>query len=195
MPVAPSFSPADLPGLPAGLHVVERPPPGGWPDHRGPVVVLVHGSLDRAASFTRTLRRLPGACGVVAFDRRGYQGSRQGTPVGVAGHVDDLLGVVRAYQAPRRPLTAVGHSMGGVVVMGAAVAEPSRFSSVGVWEPPVPWVPVPRPEGDRGPIPVVDDPGEQAEVFFRRMVGDDAWTRLPGAAKASRRADGPALGT
>ena len=51
---------------------------------------------------------------------------------------------------------------------------------------------MPRPEGSHA-VPVVDGPEEQAEVFFRQLMGDDAWARLPAAAKASRRADGPAL--
>ena len=32
-----------------------------------------------------------------------------------------------------------------------------------------------------------------AERFFRRMVGDSAWDRLPEETKEARRADGPAL--
>lgn len=193
MPVLPSFAPAAVAGLPSGLHVVGRPPPDGWSASRRPVVVLVHGSLDRAASFTRTLRRLPEDWGVVAYDRRGYQGSRGGPPVGLAGHVEDLLGVARALTGPGRPLTAVGHSMGGVIVMGAAVAEPGLFSSIGVYEPPAHWLPVPGQEAATTLAPLLPDPGRQAEWFFRQLMGDDAWERLPAAARASRLADGPAL--
>ena len=38
-----------------------------------------------------------------------------------------------------------------------------------------------------------DDPGEEAERFFTRMVGDGAWSRLNEKGRAERRADGPAL--
>jgi pimeloyl-ACP methyl ester carboxylesterase len=38
-----------------------------------------------------------------------------------------------------------------------------------------------------------DDDAAAAERFFRRMVGDAAWDRLPDAGRAARRADGPAL--
>ena len=38
-----------------------------------------------------------------------------------------------------------------------------------------------------------DDPGEEAERFFTRMVGDGAWDRLTEKGRAERRADGPAL--
>ena len=45
----------------------------------------------------------------------------------------------------------------------------------------------------RGREPDGEDPAEAAERFFRRMVGDSAWERLPDKVKAERRADGPAL--
>ena len=38
-----------------------------------------------------------------------------------------------------------------------------------------------------------DDDAAAAERFFRRMVGDAAWDRLPDEGRAERRADGPAL--
>ena len=48
----------------------------------------------------------------------------------------------------------------------------------------------PGPSGDR-------DGGTEhhatVERFFKRMVGDAAWDRLPEATKAARRAEGPAL--
>lgn len=187
--------------FPAGLHVVERPwaPVAGVPAagdaHAGaeppPVVVLVHGSLDRAASFTRTMRRLPTTWRVLAYDRRGYQGSREGGVVGLTGHVEDLLDVAAATG---RRVAAVGHSMGGVVVLAAAVARPTAFTAVGAFEPPVPWLGFGR---DGAPLADVraPDPGATAEAFFRRMAGDSAWDRLPETARTARRLDGPALAT
>ena len=45
-----------------------------------------------------------------------------------------------------------------------------------------------------GPWPgLADDPGEEAERFFSRMVGEGAWARLNERGRAERRADGPAL--
>lgn len=192
--LAPRAPVAELPGdLPAGLHALSWPPAGGWDGHRGPVVVLVHGSLDRAASFTRTVRRLPEAWGILAYDRRGYQGSRAGGPVVLGQHVDDLLAVAAAAGGPGRAVTAVGHSMGGVVVLGAAIAEPALFASVGAFEPPMPWLGFSRRDAPGRTDPPPSDPAAEAERFFRRMVSDTAWERLPAAAKAARRADGPAL--
>jgi pimeloyl-ACP methyl ester carboxylesterase len=40
---------------------------------------------------------------------------------------------------------------------------------------------------------VPGDPGDEAEAFFRRMVGDATWDRLPEEVRAQRRAEGPAL--
>ena len=84
--------------FPKGLHVVDRPPEDGSSPLDAPVVVLVHGSLDRAASFRRVARRLPDL-ELLTYDRRGYQGSRgePGDPAPTLGtHVEDLLGIVAA---------------------------------------------------------------------------------------------------
>jgi pimeloyl-ACP methyl ester carboxylesterase len=40
---------------------------------------------------------------------------------------------------------------------------------------------------------VAEDPGDEAERFYRRMVGDGSWEHLSEAGRAARRADGPAL--
>jgi pimeloyl-ACP methyl ester carboxylesterase len=152
------------------------------------VVVLVHGSLDRAASFNRVARRL-GEWAVVTYDRRGYQSSR---PAGVAtalgDHVDDLLAVAAVYGA-LGPLSAVGHSVGGSVVLAAAVAAPERFCSVGAYEPSLPWL---ASSGYRE-VPVIEEADAEVERFYRRVVGDAAWERLGEPARRDRLADGPAL--
>src|SRR6516164_7785248 len=130
---------------PAALHVTTRPAPDAVA-----TVVFVHGSLDRGDSFRRVMRRLPDVT-AVAYDRRGYQGSRGGGVVGLGGHIADLLAVTeeartaggaRAASATSggRPVVAIGHSLGGDVVIGAALAEPSLFDAIGVFEPPMPWL-------------------------------------------------------
>jgi pimeloyl-ACP methyl ester carboxylesterase len=175
---------------PSGLSVHEHVPADR---KRGdPVVVLVHGSLDRSTSFTRVLRRLTDLHTVV-YDRRGYHRSRDAVPLatGIDGHVDDLLAVIGG-----RPAVVVGHSYGGTVALGAALRHdpPSTITSLAAYEPPLPWLPPwtgrrtrPRPVGED------EDPGDAAERFFRRMVGERSWERLPESAREARRADGPAL--
>ena len=189
-------------GYPAGLHIIERAgtssgTSSGTPTGT-PTVVLVHGSLDRAESFRRVIRRLPELT-VVAYDRRGYQGSRAGGVVGLGGHVADLLGILAEVRARgAAPVVAVGHSVGGDVVLGAALAERGACDAVGAFEPPMPWLGFRRPQPDGGSrqggrAPATDDPGEEAERFFRRMVSPSAWERLSEAGREGRRADGPAL--
>jgi len=181
---------------PAGLHVVDHAPRQHGAE-RDPVVVLVHGALDRAESFGRVVRRLADHT-VVTYDRRGYQRSRvAGPPPGFAGHVEDLLGI--AEEAARvhgsGPPVIVGHSFGGTVAVGAAVAAPERFGAVGAYEPPMPWLGFHRAgPGSRGRWPeVAEDPADEAERFFIRMVSQSAWNRLTPSQRAGRRADGPAL--
>jgi len=178
---------------PAGLFVLDRPAggylePAGSPE-TGLVVVLVHGTLDRANSFRRVMRRLEDFR-VVTYDRRGYQDSRgSGPAVGLEGHIEDLLGVLEQVGGSS---VVVGHSLGGVVAIGAALAEPGRFASVGAFEPPMRWVPPESPE--RGRMGgTFSDPDSAVEAFFRGRVGDAAWDRLEPAARADRLADGPAL--
>jgi pimeloyl-ACP methyl ester carboxylesterase len=187
---------------PAGLHFTTRPVParglgpggaaGSGADLEPGTVVFVHGSLDRGDSFRLAMRRLP-EFATVAYDRRGYQGSREGGVVDLGGHIDDLLSVAEAARSETGgPLVAIGHSLGGNVVLGAALASPRTFSSVGVFEPPMPWLGFRRQGGTPWP-PLSDDPGEEAERFFKRMVGEGSWDRLSESAREARRADGPAL--
>lgn len=175
---------------PAALHVTSRPVPGS-----DATVLFVHGSLDRGDSFRRVTRRLADV-GTVAYDRRGYQGSRGGGVVGLAGHIDDLLSVAeetRAESADGGLLVAVGHSLGGAVVVGAALASPLAFAAIGAYEPPMPWLGF-RRGGTTRPWPALaDDPAEEVEHFYSRMMGEAAWSRLTEEGKAARCADGPAL--
>jgi pimeloyl-ACP methyl ester carboxylesterase len=157
-----------------------------------PTVIFVHGSLDRGDSFRLAMRRLP-ELSTLAYDRRGYQGSREGGVVGLGGHVEDLLAIADTVRAGGGgPVVAIGHSLGGDVVIGAALASPRAFDAIGAYEPPMPWLGFRRQGGTPWPG-MADDPGEEAERFFKRMVSEGAWDRLTERRRAERRADGPAL--
>jgi len=165
-------------------------------DPAGPLVVLVHGSLDRAGSFARVIRRLDDLH-TIAYDRRGYDRSRHVVPVHdtLDGHVEDLAAVV-----DDRPAVVVGHSYGGTIALGAALRPggPGSILAVAAYEPPMPWLgpwASRRQAGTSSPprMSLDADPELIAENFFRRMVGDSAWDRLPEATKEARRADGAAL--
>jgi pimeloyl-ACP methyl ester carboxylesterase len=176
---------------PAALHVTSRPAaaPGAA------TLVLVHGSLDRGDSFRRVMRRLP-ELRTLTYDRRGYQGSRGGGIIDLGGHIDDLLSIAEEARSDAQgPVVAVGHSLGGDVVIGAALAAPRAFEAVGAFEPPMPWLGFRRDRDEpvRPWPPVSNDPGEEAERFFSRMVSPGAWSRLTEEGRQARRADGLAL--
>jgi pimeloyl-ACP methyl ester carboxylesterase len=161
-------------------------------------VVLVHGAMDRAASFSRVARRL-GGVEVLAYDRRGYGGSQPARDrVGLDGHAADLLEVVAAAGAPA--VVLVGHSYGGLVALRAAEVAVSRYGrrelrAVASFEAPMPW------RGEYGRSAGLDSielgaregPAAAAEHFYRAMVGDSVWARLGEADRSARRAEGAAL--
>ncbi len=150
-------------------------------------MICVHGALDRGGSFARLVRRLE-RFDVVTYDRRGYQGSRDLEPVDFESHVDDLAALVERETA-RQPVLLFGHSFGGVITFAAALREPKLVRLVVNYEAPLPWI-LPRPRLRR---PLGDDPGPEAEHFFRRVMSDAAWERLSEPQRESRRLDGPAL--
>jgi len=149
-------------------------------------VIAIHGGLDRGGSFARVARRLT-ADDLVTFDRRGYQGSRDLLPLGIGPSVDDLVALIDAEGD--RPVVLFGHSFGGVVALGAALARPHRVVALLCWETPLPWV---LHRGTNHP-PLAESGAVEAERFFRRMVGDRAWDRLTDADREARRRDGEGL--
>ena len=152
----------------------------------GPLVVLVHGSMDRGSSFARVRRHLV-SFRVVSYDRRGYAGSLDlGPATGVAQQVDDLLGVLDG-----RAATVVGHSLGGVIALAASVADPGIHGVV-AYEAPMPWRPW-WPNHTAGGVAMGADPEDAAEAFMRHIVGDAVWERLPRSTREARRAEGRTL--
>jgi pimeloyl-ACP methyl ester carboxylesterase len=152
------------------------------------VVVLVHGLLDRATSFTRLSAQLPDWT-VVSYDRRGYDRSAHlGPPDSFDVQVDDLVEVMG-----ERPAVAFGHSLGGDVVLATAARHPGLITAAVVWEPPQPWLPWWPRESAAGGSGSDLEPEERAEWFMRRMVGDRIWDRLPSATRQQRRSEGHTL--
>ena len=75
----------------------------------------------------------------------------------------------------------------------AAEREPDFVASVGVYEPPMPWLDW-WPDTTAGSLAAVeDDPGVAAEKFLRTLVGDQAWDMLPMRTQQQRRDEGAAL--
>ncbi|MDQ2724207.1 MAG: alpha/beta hydrolase [Actinomycetota bacterium] len=176
-----------------GLFRLERPAVSGDRGAGaggGVVVLLVHGSMDRATSFRRVMRHLPDVT-VITYDRRGYAGSvGVATSDDFAAQADDLLEVLDGRRA-----IGVGHSLGGNVVLAAAERRPDLLEALVVYETPQPWR-LWWPAGTAGRRAVADaggDPGDVAEGFMRRMVGDRVWQSLPEATRRRRREEGVAL--
>jgi pimeloyl-ACP methyl ester carboxylesterase len=170
------------------VYVVED---DGPPDR--PLVVLVHGTLDRSTGFARVRRELR-EFRVVAYDRRGYARSRDVQPAatGIEEHVDDLLAVLAG-----RPAVVVGHSYGADVTLTATTRPGTPIRGVVAYEPPMTWLPDwPRDTAGAAAVRAAveaGDTGAAAEWFLRRMAGDEAWERLPERTKAERRAEGATL--
>ena len=179
--------------IPQGLHFVANSPVAGLAVAERRVesplatVICIHGGLDRGGSFARLARRME-LFDLVAYDRRGYQGSRDLGPLGLEYDVDDLL-TLAYHEAKKGPVIFFGHSFGGVVALGAALKDASLVQQVIVFEAPLPWVRY--RESSRSILS--NDPEYEAETFFRRMVSNSAWERLSDLEKQSRRLDGPAL--
>jgi pimeloyl-ACP methyl ester carboxylesterase len=127
---------------PAGRELLV-PGPDGHPipvtdEGQGPAVLLLHsGSADRS-SWARVAAALAGRFRVLRFDRWTYRdGHADPAPAGaetMAAEVADVLAVVAA--AGERPLL-VGHSSGAVVALESALADPSAFRAMVLYEPPV----------------------------------------------------------
>jgi pimeloyl-ACP methyl ester carboxylesterase len=175
-----------------GLAVYRR---AGAPTSNGSAeparVVLVHGSMDRAASFLKAVRRLP-ELEVIRYDRRGYGRSVDaGTAPSIDDQVADLLAVLEG-----RPASVVGHSLGGVIALTAAERHPDLVPSVGAFEAPMAWTDWwPRVSAGAAAVETSRHAGPEdaAEQFMRRMVGDERWERLPRRTRDERRSEGRAL--
>ena len=154
-----------------------------------PPIVIVHGTMDRAAGFRRTIGHLPDR-EVLAYDRRGYARSGE-RPVAsrLTDHLEDLAVVLSLVE---EPALLVGHSLGGVIALWALATPPLEHDVLGavIWEAPMAWEPWYEPKGsDLMSLPE----SEAAESFMRRMIGDPLWERLPESMRNQRRAEGAAL--
>ena len=153
-----------------------------------PVVVLIHGSLDRSAGMARLARQLQGRFRVVRYDRRGYARSYpHDGPFGVADQVSDLELVLAGRSA-----VLFGHSYGGNVALAASVALAGQVRAVSIYETPLSWLPW-WPGTTAGGASVSATAEDAAETFMKRLIGPDAWEALPARTKNERRREGPAL--
>lgn len=160
----------------------------GDPSH--PLVVVIHGSMDRSAGMLKLSRLLDEDFRVLRYDRRGYGRSfPHAGPFTMGGQVDDLVGLLDGRRA-----VLVGHSYGGNVALATAARRHDLVAGVAVYEMPLSWEPW-WPGTTAGAIAVASAgrPHEAAEQFMRRMIGNRRWEALPEATREARRNEGVAM--
>ena len=160
-------------------------------DPEAPLVVVVHGTMDRAAGMLRLSRKLDHRYRVLRYDRRGYGRSNpHDGPFDMDGQVHDLAALLHGRRA-----VVVGHSYGGNVALATAARHPDLVAGVVVYETPMSWEPW-WPGTTAGSVAVASQQqgtAEAAELFMRRLIGDRRWEELPERTRAVRRAEGAAL--
>jgi pimeloyl-ACP methyl ester carboxylesterase len=153
-----------------------------------PLVVLIHGSLDRSAGMARIARLLQPSYRVLRFDRRGYGESWNHVgPFTVEGNADDVIGLLSGRQA-----VLVGHSFGGHIALRVAERLGDQIIGVSTYETPLSWMPW-WPNTSAGSFSLAASVEEAAEQFMIRLVGQKMWDSLPEKTKNDRRREGPAL--
>lgn len=103
-----------------------------WGDSHKPLLVLLHGWLDTAATWSDVGARLGERFHVIAPDQRGY-GYSEWPQDGY--WFPDYLGDVDAlidHLAPKAPIALVGHSMGGQIASVYAGLRPERIGKLAV---------------------------------------------------------------
>jgi pimeloyl-ACP methyl ester carboxylesterase len=111
-------------------HWLEWPATGGA-DSTGstpaPLLVLLHGWMDVAASYQFMVDALDGQRRCVALDWRGFGQTRSGADTfWFADYLGDLDAWLQ-HLSPHAPVDLLGHSMGGNVVMIYAGVRPERI--------------------------------------------------------------------
>lgn len=93
----------------------------------------MHGAVERAQLFDSVIPLLTGFS-TVAPERAGHGSRWEEGPGTLADDVRDLIGILRDGAA-----TVVGHSIGGLGVIGAALAAPELVRGIGLYETAIPW--------------------------------------------------------
>lgn len=129
-----------------------------------PAVIFVHGAMSRGRHFRLTTELLPEFT-TIAYDRRGYAGSRDaGTGRETyEDHASDLVDLIEAHA--NGGATVIAHSHGGGIALLAAIREPDLVHSIGLWEPLLGWLPWwdPYPREAAARVAAMSDPVEIAK--------------------------------
>lgn len=91
-------------------------------------LILVHGFTGSKLDFCDQMAWFGHDRRVIAYDQRGHGESSNAVPYDFNSLVDDFFGFIDALAIPKAHV--LGHSLGGMVVMRAALAQPQRFASM-----------------------------------------------------------------
>lgn len=163
-------------------------------DCGNPLIVLVHGSMDRSAGLLKLSRRLDSSFEVLRYDRRGYGRSVDSNgPYEMADQVADLAALLTEQSASERDTVVFGHSFGGNVALAVADRCPELVTAVAVYEAPMSWLDWWPGNSAGGTALSLGNPADAAEAFLRRLMGDAGWERLSKSKQETRRAEGSAM--
>ncbi|MGC3995756.1 MAG: alpha/beta hydrolase [Propionicimonas sp.] len=110
----------------------------------GPAILVVHGGMSDESPWAKVAAELAPCHRVVRIRRRLYRPELPADPAtDYAREVDDLAAVVATLD---RPVVLVGHSSGAVVALEALLALPEAFAGAVLYEPPIPDLPLGRPD-------------------------------------------------
>lgn len=157
----------------------------------GPLIVFVHGTMDRGAAFLRVTRLLPDQRWCV-YDRRGYGRSPVDAPPSFDDHVADLVSLLERF-AHETSVVLVGHSLGGTLALAAASRRAAVVASLLVYEAPLPWLPWWPSRDAEGTRLEDQEPEVAVERFMGRVIGIEAWESLPSATRAHKVREGAML--
>ena len=140
---------------------------------QGPAILLLHPGSANRSSWAGVAAALSERFRVLRFDRWTYRGGHAGTAPAGADTMDAEVRDVLAVAAAAGRLLLVGHSSGAVVALESALAAPTAFSGMVLYEPPVA---VDEPLGGealRRARAALDagDPDRAITIHMREIVG------------------------
>jgi pimeloyl-ACP methyl ester carboxylesterase len=158
-------------GEPGVVRSADGTPIGILTAGTGPDLLLVHGGLSGTSRWTPLWAELTPRFRVTALDRRGRGRSGDAAGYAVDREYEDVAAVV-AHLAARAggPVDALGHSFGGVCLLGAA-GRGAALRRLVLYEPPGPatvaggW-----PEKVRGLV-AAGQPGPAIGSFLTEIIG------------------------
>lgn len=153
-----------------------------------PLVVLIHGSLDRSGGMALLSRHIQGSHRVLRYDRRGYGRSwPHPGPFTVEEQVDDLVSLIGDRRA-----VLVGHSFGGNIALATSARLGNQVVGVSTYETPLSWMDW-WPGTTAGAMAVASSEADAAQNFMVRLIGAKRWEALPERTREERRREGAAL--